>query len=62
LQKKIQVQQNNEQKIKDYSDTLYLIYFDNINIITQQPGESEQDFLNRFTDDSNDANLFNRKI
>lgn len=58
------VQQNNQRKIKDYTDTLKIINFGNINT-TQQPGESEQDFLNRLTDigliqdDPTDAILYN---
>lgn len=58
------VQQNNQRKVKDYNDTLKIINFGNIDT-TQQPGESEQDFLNRLTDigliqdDPKDAELFN---
>jgi len=56
--------QNNKQKIKDYNNTLNLLNFNNIDI-SQKPGESEEDFLNRLTalglieDDPNDAILFN---
>jgi hypothetical protein len=57
--------QNNQQKIKDYNNTLKLLNFNNIDI-SQQPGESEEDFLNRLTalgliedEDPTNAILFN---